>query len=160
MHPQARGVSFQIPNEYGHWLARILNPVNYREYDWLIGGGESYRWLESEQELEELFPGNLRCIGGEALARILEAPEPQYIIHADLKAFPPGKPATECKTYDEFVSGDCLFVLIIVDSTYAMIYCKDRKLLASLHNHLPGLGAEEVQVITEENDFRTRLSVW
>ncbi|WP_019537382.1 DUF2691 family protein [Paenibacillus ginsengihumi] len=105
MYPQARGVSFQIPNEYGHWFARILRLVNYREYDWLIGGGESYRWREPGQELEELFPEELRCVRGEALARILEAPEPQYIIHADLKAFPPGKPAVDCETYDEFSRG-------------------------------------------------------
>lgn len=42
-----RGVSFQIPNEYGNFLWRILQPVEIANYRWQTSG-ESYFVVEGE----------------------------------------------------------------------------------------------------------------
>lgn len=49
-----RGVSFQIPNEYGNFLWRILQPVEIANYRWQTSG-ESYFVVEGELVDEELF---------------------------------------------------------------------------------------------------------
>ncbi|WP_407944606.1 DUF2691 family protein [Paenibacillus swuensis] len=51
-------------------------------------------------------------------------------------------------------------VLLVVDSSYVTVYCKDNKILDDLYLNAIDKGFENVEYITDENDFRTRLSVW
>lgn len=37
-----RGITFEIPNEYGHFAADILKPFPISSFTWLIGDGEVY----------------------------------------------------------------------------------------------------------------------
>ncbi|WP_165452399.1 DUF2691 family protein [Paenibacillus thalictri] len=100
MEPNVRGISFEIPNEYGQWLINILKPIDCKKYNWLIGSGEEYRLRDND--LIPLFPQGDRILKGEELLRFIDTAESQYIIFVDLKAFPEGASVLEIDKYDDF----------------------------------------------------------
>ncbi|MGF7034790.1 hypothetical protein J2T17_005759 [Paenibacillus mucilaginosus] len=153
-----RGISFLIPNEYDRWLARILKPVDCSAYTWWIGAAEMYQVVDGN--LIGMIDGHVMQMEGELLNRIIHMEVPQYIIFADLKAFPNGKAiSTFCK-FEEFMESECALILLIVDSIYAAIYCKDQVQLERLYENARMNGVESLAYITEDNDHRTRLSFW
>jgi hypothetical protein len=85
-----------------------------------------------------LFPENVCILEGEELLNFIDTAESQYIIFADLKAFPAGANVLEIDTYEDFVVSDCELILLIVDSTHTSIYCKDPKILSELWDNNVG----------------------
>ncbi len=45
-----RGVSVEIPNEYGSFLGELLKPFPVAAYNWWVGAEESYRIVNGEFE--------------------------------------------------------------------------------------------------------------
>lgn len=117
-----RGICFEMPNEYGTFLAKILNPIDIQSFSWKIGYGESYKVINKELG-EDLF-SEAKVIDGTTLKMLLEN-NSYYIIFADLQAFPKGK-MEEINTFQDFLKSDCELVLLIVDCCDVTIYCKDR----------------------------------
>lgn len=152
-----RGVSFEIPNEYGRYLMEILKPINISSFDWYSGGEEAY--VANGSEMGPLFHGEIFGLGGSELKRIL-AQSNQYVIFANLKAFPKGQPVIDVLNYAEFLNSNCQLVLLVVDSSYVTIYCKEEDVLEKLYLNAINSCYEKVRYITDENDFRTKLSVW
>lgn len=150
-----RGITFEIPNEHGRFLGEILKPFDVAAFHWYNGGEEAY----FSGILEPLFPEQTFGMDGVLLKEILENNE-YYVIFADLKAFPKDKKVIDVQTYEEYLKSDCQFVLLVVDSTYITIYCKDQEKLADLYFNANSLGFSDVEYTTDENDCRTRLSVW
>lgn len=80
-----RGITFNIPNEFGRFAADILQPFPISSYTWFIGDGEAY--IEFKEGTDtDLFPQNQRIIQGQELRQRLEG-NPYYMIFAELKAF-------------------------------------------------------------------------
>ncbi|MNL03625.1 hypothetical protein D3C87_1241660 [compost metagenome] len=152
-----RGISFEIPNEYGRFLGQILKPFKVEEYNWWVGGEESYALANGE--LVVLFPGLIEDMEGETLKDIIENNE-YYLIFQDIKAFPLNSKTYEITTYDDFLNSSCVLALLVIDSSYIAVYCKDLELLEGLYNNAKDQGYLNLNYITNENDFRTRLSVW
>ncbi|QKE75684.1 DUF2691 family protein [Arthrobacter citreus] len=153
-----RGISFEIPNQYGQFLADILKPVIIKDFNWFIIGEESY--LVVDENLDKpLFPENIQVINGSELDDKLKNNE-YYLIFADLKAFPENKDSVEIRTYEEFLSSDCQLCLLITDCTYTDIYCKDLELIEKLYTNALQYNYENLSYITDSNDSRTGLSCW
>ncbi|PEJ59931.1 hypothetical protein CN692_03895 [Bacillus sp. AFS002410] len=153
-----RGISFEIPNQYGQFLAEILKPVYINDFNWFITGEESY--LVVEEELgEHLFPEEIKVYNGQELDEVLKNHE-YYLLFVDLKAFPKNTKSIDIKTYEEFLSSDCQLCLLIVDCIYTEIYCKDLNLIEKLHVNALKNNYGNVSYITDTNDSRTRLSCW
>ncbi|RFU67179.1 DUF2691 family protein [Bacillus sp. V59.32b] len=152
-----RGISFEIPNEYGTFLGDVLKPINTTEYSWRIGSGESYIVVDDKLD-EELFSADKKVMEDKELKNLLENNR-YYIIFADLQAYPKGN-ISKIETYEDFTESQCELVLLVVDSTHSTIYCKDNEKLKLFYKNAQDYGFEEVQYITDENDTRTRLSVW
>ncbi|WP_223643477.1 DUF2691 family protein [Planococcus sp. 4-30] len=152
-----RGISFEIPNKYGRWLGEILKPIDITAFDWQIGSGESYTVID-EQLDEELFSNERNIIEGAGLKNRIEANR-YYIIFTDLQAFPKNE-VTRVETFEEFLESDCQLVLLVVDCIYVTIYCKNQESIELLNKNAIACGFEEIEYITDENDGRTRLSVW
>jgi hypothetical protein len=127
-------------------------------FNWYIGGEEAYYFEEGKLE-KPLFPDEVYGMEGEILKKIVEDNE-YYIIFASLKAFPRGKNIIDVRTFEDFINSDCQLVVLVVDCAYVTIYCKDPETLESLYNNSITKGFSKVELITDENDFRTRLSVW
>ncbi|QIW80128.1 DUF2691 family protein [Bacillus tequilensis] len=151
-----RGVSFQIPNEYGHFLWRILQPLEITHYKWQTSG-ESYFVVNGELGDEELF-NDYAIVEGTNLANRLKTNQ-YYTIFVELQAFPLGKTVIQVQTYEEFVDSDCALVLLIADSSYVSIYCKNKNDIEKLYFNALKNFFEDVQFITDENDVRTGFTV-
>ncbi|MBW5449443.1 DUF2691 family protein [Cohnella sp. CFH 77786] len=153
-----RGISFEIPNKYGRYLKDILNPFEIQEYNWRIGAEESYLIVDSKLG-DLLFQEPNNCMDGKALRSILEEND-YYLIFQDLKAFPKGKDIKELKTFEEYLNSDCQLVLLVVDSSYITIYCKNTEKVNDLYINAKNRGFKSLEYITDENNMRTGLSVW
>ncbi|AFQ57698.1 hypothetical protein BHY07_09685 [Bacillus subtilis subsp. subtilis] len=151
-----RGVSFQIPNEYGNFLWRILQPVEIANYRWQTSG-ESYFVVEGELDDEELFH-DYEIVEGAVFEQQLKTNQ-YYTIFVELKAFPYGKMVNQVNTYEEFADSDCELVLLIADNSYVSIYCKNKNIIEKLYFNALQHDFEDVQFITDENDTRTSLTV-
>ncbi|GIO12038.1 hypothetical protein J19TS2_15930 [Cohnella xylanilytica] len=154
-----RGIQFEIPNRDGTLLGDVLSPVDMAAYDWLIGDGEEYRLADGK--LEPLWPEGwtANAIDGRRLRNLL-ADTAAYVIFADLKAYPKGRETKNVAAYEEFLASGCQLVLLVVDCAYTAIYAKDQELLERLYGNAQERGYDRVQWITDDNDFRTKLSVW
>jgi len=153
-----RGISLEIPNEYGCFLAEILQPFEITEYDWLSGGEESY--LVGDGELGELlFTGEINWMDGFLFKKRIEDNK-YYLIFANLKAYTKEKKQKDIETFEDYLNSNCELVLLVVDSVYVTIYCKDSEKLESLYENAKIKGFDNLQYITDKNDVRTKLSVW
>ncbi|APA04042.1 MULTISPECIES: DUF2691 family protein [Bacillus] len=151
-----RGITFNIPNQFGRFAADILQPFPISPYTWFIGDGEAY--IEFKEDTDtDLFPQNQRIIQGQELRQRLEG-NPYYMIFAELKAFPGGM-VTEINTYEEYLESSCELVLLIADCSYVTLYCKDPVMLEALYQQAVQCGFHRVDYVTDENDARTGLSV-
>ncbi|WP_055106789.1 DUF2691 family protein [Paenibacillus ihumii] len=153
-----RGVSFAVPNHFGRLLGEMLEALDVSVYDWRIGSGESYLVEAGELGLP-LFAEQPDSADGELFKSIIENNE-YYLIFADLKAFSKGQNITDIGTYEEFLQSDCQLVLLVVDSVYVTIYCKNKEQLDKLYDHAMEKEFHPVQYITDGNDHRTKLGVW
>lgn len=151
-----RGISFELPNEYGTFLGDVLKPIDIATYRWKIGSGESYKIKNNELD-NDLFPDN-KVLEGIAFKRLIENNR-YYLIFVELQAHPKGR-IVEINNYDEFLRSDCELVLLVVDSCYVSIYCRDKSKLEFLYKNVQNCGFKNVEYITNENDTRTTLSVW
>ncbi|MBV6716102.1 DUF2691 family protein [Paenibacillus chitinolyticus] len=153
-----RGISFLLPDPYGTPLADLLSPVELTAYNWLVDGVESYV-LEEDGLGPPLFQNpDEMTDGGRFKERI--GTGRHYLIFVDIKAFPAGSTVQEVTNYEQFKACSCELALIIVDSVYTALYCKDQELLARLETNAVERGYENVVSITDDNDFRTRLAVF
>jgi hypothetical protein len=154
-----RGISFEIPNEYGSYLDEVLNSFDMTVFNWSVGCCESY-FVEDGELGEPLFPEEINVIDGGVLKGTLESKK-YYVIFADLKAYPKDKIiVSDIVLYEEYLNSDCQLVLLVVDCSYITIYCKDKERLERLYKNAKIKGFDDVQYITDENDTRTGLSVW
>ncbi|WP_342572669.1 DUF2691 family protein [Paenibacillus sp. FSL R5-0749] len=153
-----RGIRFRIPNAYGCFLGEILKPIGVSNFDWFIGGEESY-FIEDDTLGDDLFPDMIMGMNGEELQKIIDNNE-YYLIFANLKAFPKGAKITDLITYEDYMLSDCQLVLLVVDSIYVTVYCKDTEKIEEIYNHINRQGFKSLEYVTDENDMRTTLSVW
>ncbi|GKS14038.1 hypothetical protein YDYSY3_50380 [Paenibacillus chitinolyticus] len=153
-----RGISFLLPNLYGTPLADLLSPVELTAYNWLVDGVESYV-LEEDRLGDLLFPNPIETMDGDRFKERICTGR-HYLIFVDIKAFPTGSTVQEVANYGQFTSSGCELALIIVDSVYAALYCKDRDLLTRLKENAVRQGYEDVAYISDDNDFRTKLAVF
>lgn len=152
-----RGLSFEIPNEYGRYLELILQSINLENYEWVVGHGESYQ-VVNEELGSDLFSSVSNTVSGTELSSIIKNKD-YYLIFVDLKAHHKGK-IKPILTYDEFLKSDCELVILIVDSFEVTIYCKREKDLEQFYNNVIKNGFDNVEAITEINDYRTTLRAW
>ncbi|WP_054941160.1 DUF2691 family protein [Paenibacillus ihuae] len=150
-----RGITFKIPNGHGRILGEILKPFDVAAFHWYNGGEEAYFSGMSEP----LFPEQTFGMDGILLKESIENHD-YYVIFADLKAYPKNKKVIDVRTYEEYLTSDCQFVLLVVDCTYITIYCKDKDKLEDLYHNAILQGFNDVEYTTDENDYRTGLSVW
>lgn len=152
-----RGVSFEIPNNYGNYLKDILKPIDIAAFDWQIGSGESYAVIWGRVD-KELFPSEKNIIEGSELKNRIETNK-HYLVSVDLQAYRHNE-VGRVETFEDFIVSNCQLVLLVVDTIYVTIYCKNQDTIQLLINNARACGFEDIEYITDENDGRTRLSVW
>lgn len=152
-----RGIFVDIPNKYDNLLWKVLKPIDISSYNWWVGSEESY--LVARDGLDEaLFPEEPSIVEGSDLKTLFKD-NIYYVIFADLKAYSKGEEVVAIETYEEFKESKCELVLLVADCTYVTIYAKDQKAIELMYENARNQGFY-VEYVTDENDGRTRLSVW
>jgi len=143
-----RGVRFQIPNEYGKYLAEILKPIDCTKYNWKV---------ECSTEIWKVTDGNLGdrllsydIIDGNEFSNLIRS-SMYYLIFATLKAFPKGAPIIEIPKYEDFISSNCEISFIVADYSYVCLLCKNVSLAEKLFINAKNKGFEEI-IYIDEND--------
>ena len=139
-------------------MNHILSCMNISELDWYNDCGEAYI-IENNEFGASLFGDNEYFIDGEMLQKRL-SDNRYYVIFADLKGFPRNIRVKNLKTYEEFIASECTFVILVVDCEYVTIYSKDMAQVKLLFEQAKVAGYENIEIVKDENDTRTRLSTW
>lgn len=119
--------------------------------------GETYFVTGGELDDQEFFKDN-SVVEGAVFANHLKTNQ-YYTIFVELQAYPFGQAVDLVQTYEEFVDSDCELVLLLADSSYVSIYCKDRNVIEKLFINALKNDFEEVQLITDDNDTSQALRI-
>ncbi|PQZ52792.1 MULTISPECIES: DUF2691 family protein [Bacillus] len=152
-----RGIFVDIPNEYTNLLWKVLRPVDITVFDWRVENEESYLVVRDGIG-SELFSEDKKIMNGLELKKLIKD-NIYYLIFADLKAYPKGEALGEIETYEEFKESKCEVVVLVADGDYIQIYAKDQEVIELMYENALNQGLY-VEYVTDENDGRTRLSVW
>ncbi|HDR6316379.1 hypothetical protein COJ27_10300 [Bacillus cereus] len=152
-----RGITVDIPNEYDNLLWKVLKPIDMTSFDWRVENEESY-FILPDGLGPELFSEDNKVMSGLELKKLIKD-NIYYLIFADLKAYPKGEVLEEIETYVEFKESKCEVVVLVGDGDYIHIYAKDQEAIELMYENALNQGFY-VEYVTDENDGRTRLSVW
>ncbi|MGC7870989.1 DUF2691 family protein [Desulfosporosinus sp. SYSU MS00001] len=146
-----RGIGFTVSNGE-NILRTIFTGVACEKYWWNITEEEIYDKMD-----KPLFAENY--INGKTFVDTISN-QNHHVIFANIKAYPPNTSPTELETYEDFIKSDCQLNLLCVDVIYYEIYSKDDFVIETIRSNASKNGFHNVEYITEENDGRTRFSVW
>ncbi|MDT3497539.1 DUF2691 family protein [Bacillus toyonensis] len=152
-----RGIFVDIPNEYTNLLWKVLKLIDITVFDWRVENEESYLVVRDGLG-SELFSEDKKIMNGLEFKKIIKD-NIYYLIFADLKAYPKGEVLGEIETYEEFKESKCEVVVLVADGDYIQIYAKDQEAIELMYENALNQGLY-VEYVTDENDGRTRLSVW
>jgi hypothetical protein len=147
-----RGLSFKIPNQYGKCLLDILQPVDCNKYNWVIDSDQSWMKNVNKKVCVELF--FKKRLTGEEFFRIISK-EDYYIVSARIGGYSNSKIKKKIKTYLDFMHSECEIFILLVDSVYVEIYCKNLPLVESLYSNAKKKKFENLEYIDENNTRAT-----
>ncbi|MDO4544348.1 MAG: DUF2691 family protein [Clostridia bacterium] len=133
------GISFQIPNEHGYLLSKLLSCVDTESYFWDVRSDEIY-----SNNLEYPISGTYT---GKELLQILPK-EKAYVLFAIMHAYV-GEPCP-LHTLEDFLQGTCEISIFIVDVTEIEVYCTQPSMLSVLSENIKEVFKVEVGEITKE----------
>ena len=144
------GVSFDIQQDTDFRLITVLEDLINPSWCWRFDGGENYirNLVGDPWDMQELFTNRLYT--GKAFTETIQTPH-QYIIFADLRAFPQTSELNDVLNNNESIDGDCQLAVIIVDADHVMLFAKDVSRLIELTKHRPNfrtLRREDVSYTT------------
>lgn len=144
-----RGISFKVENAYDHILDKIFHKIKTENFIWNISEQEAYKDINKSLFEEEVLE-NLDFFN------YIKSCE-YYIISLNLKAYigEIGK----IGNYNEFLKSNCEIIVLICDSIYVEIYCKNITNIEIIRANALKNNFVEVNYITDENDERNIFSV-
>jgi hypothetical protein len=138
-----------IPNAYGKYLADILEPIPYTEYDWLIGWDEVHLVEDNEMSGGFLFEEE-RVIDGQRLYDKAISHR-YYLVFLTLSAFSKSGDIGKIENYKGFIESDCEILITLYDCSYVFIWCKDNSTLSRIHDSAISNGFEDIKYICEDD---------
>lgn len=149
-----RGVSFKVPLKKLDLLQSILNGIDLEALNWYVIKNQTEVW---EYPNDSAYFENA-YYNGDDFSSIIKSPH--YIIFLKLQAYLRiSNRFKDIHTYEDFLSSDCLLLLLIYDCEYVEIYLKDAKTVNRIIENAKEARFEEITIITDENDARTNLDI-
>lgn len=151
-----RGVRFQIPNKYGKFIADILEPINSCNFSW-SANFHTEIWKSVNGKLgEDLFPDSI--MNGAEFFDLIHN-NTYYLIFVNIQAYPESSTLfSRIHTYEDFIASECKIIILVADSSYVDVYCKELSMIKMLHENAISKGYEHIEYI-DESDSRTGMFV-
>lgn len=149
-----QGVVFDIRNELGNQLYEILNGITDPSWYWRMGHGESY-YAGFETRF---FTADTVMSGLEFITHLVSGQ--QYLIFADLKAFPSLDSVSKIKNYKEFMESSCSLSLLVIDSVQVIAIAKDDQLISDITQRAKDLGYTKIKPLNNDELKGLLYSVW
>lgn len=144
-----RGISFEIPNQYGQHLKHILGNIAINKYWWQMNYTDSFK--TTENGVNNLFPNN-NFLDGEKLTQIINEPEYYVIFLAIAASRNKLENVVYFKGYEGFLRSDFEILIYIYDCSYVKIYCKSESDLEKIKLTAIKNNYENILFVTDEND--------
>lgn len=116
-----RGIRFKIPNEYGKIIYEILSEDIIKEFSWFVEDGEIFA-IEKEESIYSNVFHKKNWNSEEFLTCVKE--QEYYIVNCKIVGYKE-KVKEVINTYEKFLKSKSEILLIISDSIYVDIYCKN-----------------------------------
>ncbi|PGM91851.1 DUF2691 family protein [Bacillus cereus] len=153
-----RGITVDILDGYDNLLWKVLKPIDITVFDGQAVGREEAYIIIGNELGPELFSEDKEIMEGAELKKQIKD-NIYYLLFVDLKAYPKGEVPGEIETYEEFKESKCEVVVLVADGDYIQIYVKNQEEIEMMYDNALNQGFY-VEYITDENDGRTRMSVW
>ena len=147
-----RGISFKYTQGYGDLFNKIFDNLSLLHHEWYIFEDEI---IESSIQNNLKLPKKL--IGTEFLNIVLW--KKYLVISSNIQVYPTNTEQTKILSYQDFLDSKCVMCALITDCEFVEIYAKEREVITQIKINAEKNGFKEIEYITDENDFRTRLSV-
>jgi hypothetical protein len=150
------GLRIEVENRIDNYLFKLFDGIDMLRYTWEIRDEEILYEGDIKNE-RKLFGAHV--LDGETFHKCLSRNQ-YYMVFADIRAYPITGKRIEINTYTEYLESDCEMILLCVDAGFIDFYCKNKEVMEIAHNNCCLYQFDQVEIITEENDSRTRMSVW
>ena len=82
-----------------------------------------------------------------------------YAIRISVQIYPSGSSKQDIVTYEDFLNSECNIIFLLCDVDYAEIYVKSESHLLQFIKNADRIGCKAIEIKTDLNDGRTRMSV-
>lgn len=142
------GISFEIPNEYGNYLEKILHNIGIDKYFWTIEISEVYE--RKDNRLDRNMFDEYIMDGKEFKEEVSTAD--YYMIFLTAIAFKNKEDIVEIRNYNDYINSNAELSVICVDSSYVDIFSKNEDILEEILKNCKNNNYENIKIITEENN--------
>ncbi|MDO4563619.1 MAG: DUF2691 family protein [Clostridia bacterium] len=148
------GLSFILPNMPSDYLYKVFSGVKMSHYKWNIVEDEVL-YSDMNGAEDSLFKSD---VVDATQFSLCVSRKDYYLVFLDMKAFPLNCEIKDIQTYDEYLNSSCEIVFLCADSCFVDIYSKNKTVLQKIYDNCVS-NDFEVNIITKENDTRTKMSV-
>lgn len=111
-------IKFMIDNEYDTILNKIFNGIDLTQYNCRIEEEEVYN------EVGQVFFNELTYTGKELVEIIKQSHYPNFL---NLQFYTGNIANNPIQNYEQFINSNCEMVILIVDSIFVEVYCKNQE---------------------------------
>lgn len=145
------GLKFEIPNEWGKFINKIIYNLNSKDFKWYIPHDEVH--LKEDFLFDNLYYDN------ESFQEVLNK-EDYYIVHANIQVYNINDPIIEINNYDDFLKSKCLLYIIIIDSSFVALYSKDESILNEIKSNALNNNFKNIEDLNDTNSRINFKILW
>ena len=138
-----KAIKCEFPNDYGCFLSPVMEAFKQESWTWAIEVSEVYQMVDGN--IEDVFKAPSTLINQQFIQKL--ADYPHYLVFAEWKAYPDLDSIRPVTSFQEFISSDCQFIILVVDTTFVTLIAKDDSLLENIHNRLLENGASNIKLL-------------
>lgn len=138
------GIRFDVPNEYDHVLAHILENLHIEEYIWMIDYDDIL--VVPVIDNKELFRAK-KLNGNEFQEDISKSI--YYVCFTKILAFLSDEDIEPINTFSSFFNSKCKLMIFFTDAIFVEIYSMNTTLLNQLKENAEKYGYQNIQFIYE-----------
>ena len=138
------GIRFNVPNEYGHILEKILHNITVEEYDWFV----EYEDILVEPIIKERNLFDKKVLKGLDFKKEISTGS-YYVVFLRLYAFPVGIPITQINSFKDYFNGDCELMIFFTDAIFVDLYAKNEEVVMKIYTTVQEARFAQVEIINE-----------